>query len=410
MLVANCNDLLVESTPMCYIYSGMINMSGKKDIRLDVFFTVGLKQEGSVMEMDAQQRFRYHFEPEKGWMNDPNGLIFYRGQYHAFFQHYPYAPQWGQMHWGHAVSDDLLHWQELPIALYPDMWYEDEGGCFSGSAVEKDGRLYLFYTSVSRELKQSQSVAYSDDGIHFTKYEGNPVIPNNPLGYADFRDPKVSCIDGTWYMVVGSGDETSGKVLLFTSEDLLKWEYAGILFEGKEFAPCIECPDFFKLGQKYVLMFSKIGKPERSAWFLVGDFVDGKLVNYTVSRPEWGIDFYAPQTFLHGKRRIMIGWMYHWGKKAPEGCPRAGALTIPRELTLEDDRIRTYPVAEVRHLLKGESAHVRKKGDQLVILDAAGKEFTYPLPEVHQLEILEDTKAVEVFVNQGEFSVTQWYV
>ena len=98
--------------------------------------------------MTGMTRFSWHFEPQKGWMNDPNGLIFFRGQYHAFFRHYPHAPSWGQMHWGHAVSDDLLHWKELPIALYPDQPYEDDGGCFSGSAVEKDGRLYLFYTSV----------------------------------------------------------------------------------------------------------------------------------------------------------------------------------------------------------------------------------------------------------------------
>lgn len=362
------------------------------------------------MKIDPQQRFAYHFEPETGWMNDPNGLIVYRGQYHAFFQHYPYAPKWGQMHWGHAVSEDLLHWKELPIALYPDQWYENEGGCFSGSAVEKDGRLYLFYTSVSRELKQTQSVAYSDDGIHFTKYEGNPVIAKNPLGYSDFRDPKVSLIDGVWYMVVGTGNEDSGKVLLFTSEDLLQWSYVGILFEGKEFAPCIECPDFFKLGDRYVLMFSKIGEPERSAWFLVGDFTDGKLVDYTISRPEWGIDFYAPQTFRDGDRQILIGWMYHWGKEAPEGCPRAGALTIPRELSLVNDRIFSYPVAEARHLLKAASDHVRVVGESLEILDDKGTVFSYPLPPVRSIEILEDAKAAEVFINHGEASVTQWFI
>ena len=123
-----------------------------------------------------QKRFSYHFEPRKGWMNDPNGLIEFQGQYHAFFQHNPYEPKWGPMHWGHAVSKDLIHWQELPIALEPKEWYENDGGCFSGSAIEKDGKLYLFYTSVSKDLGQTQSVAISEDGIHFEKYEGNPVI------------------------------------------------------------------------------------------------------------------------------------------------------------------------------------------------------------------------------------------
>lgn len=123
---------------------------------------------------------QYHFEPPRGWMNDPNGLIFYQGRYHAFYQHNPYAPKWDVMHWGHAVSEDLLHWEHLPMALVPDQPYEDDLGCFSGSAVEKDGRLYLFYTAVSHRFGQAQCVAWSDDGVHFTKYEGNPVIDHFP--------------------------------------------------------------------------------------------------------------------------------------------------------------------------------------------------------------------------------------
>ena len=354
------------------------------------------------------QRFQYHFEPKTGWMNDPNGLIFFRGQYHAFFQYNPYAPHWDRMHWGHAVSDDLIHWEEKPIALYPDQWYEDDGGCFSGSAVEKDGRLYLFYTSVSRELKQTQSVAYSDDGIHFTKYSGNPVIPVNPLGYPDFRDPKVTRIDDTWYMVVGTGDSSAGKVLLFTSEDLLSWDYVGILFEGAEFAHCIECPDFFRLGEKYVLMFSKIGETERATRFVIGDFRDGKLISDTIQCPEWGIDFYAPQTSQAGSRRIMIGWMYHWGKQAPEGCLFAGALTIPRQLRLTTAGITSFPVQEARCLLKQESAYVKVQGTKLTLLDRQGKAASYTIPELHSLDILEDSKSIEVFVNGGTHVFTRW--
>lgn len=353
-------------------------------------------------------RFQYHFEPRTGWMNDPNGLIFFRGKYHAFFQHYPHAAHWGQMHWGHAVSEDLIHWEELPIALYPDMPYENDGGCFSGSAIEKDGRLYLFYTSVSHELGQTQSVAWSDDGVHFTKYECNPVIRENPLGSADFRDPKVTCLDGINYMVVGSGDESSGKVLLFTSEDLLHWEYIGVLFEGAEYAQCIECPDFFKMRDRHVLMFSKINEKERSTVFVVGDFVNGKLVNYTISRPEWGPDFYAPQTFEAQGRRVMIGWMYHWGKEAPAGCLFAGALSIPRELRLEGDRILNFPVEEAGSLLSQESAYVRREGETLYFSDRAGNTVRREIPGLETVDILEDTKSIEVFANGGEMSFSWW--
>ena len=356
--------------------------------------------------MRKQVRFNYHFEPQKGWMNDPNGLIYYKGQYHAFFQHNPYAPWWGKMHWGHAVSSDLIHWEELPIALYPDKPYENEGGCFSGSAIEKDGRLYLFYTSVSRELKQTQSVAYSDDGIHFVKYCNNPVIPKNPLGFSDFRDPKVTEIDGKYYMVVGTGNKDTGKVILFSSKDLLQWDYIGVLFEGEEYANCIECPDFFKIGSKYVLMFSKIKKHE--VHFVVGDFVDGKLINYTICRPEWGIDFYTPQTFTDGKRRIMIGWMYHWGKYAPLGCKFAGALTIPRELTLSGNKIINFPVKEARKLLTKQSRYVQVEGNRLTLKTRGRKKVIHELEELNQIDILEDTKSIEVFVNGGTDSFSLW--
>ena len=353
-------------------------------------------------------RFWYHFEPRVGWMNDPNGLVFFKGKYHAFFQHYPYAPRWGQMHWGHAVSEDLIHWEELPIALYPDMAYEDDGGCFSGSAVEKDGRLYLFYTSVSHELGQTQSVAWSVDGIQFAKYPGNPVIRENPLHTRDFRDPKVSLIDGTYYMVVGSGDAEGGKVLLYRSKDLLEWEYVGVLFTDEASRPAIECPDFFKLDDKYVLMYSKMNVPEGSTQFVVGDFVDGKLVNGSVSCPVQGLDFYAPQTFERENRRIMIGWMYHWGKDVQEGCGFAGALSIPRELKLMNGNIYNFPVEEAWPLLKMESAFVRVEGNYLTLLDKRGNAEVRELPRIETVDILEDNKSVEVFVNGGEWSFSYW--
>ena len=191
------------------------------------------------------QRFTFHFEPHKGWMNDPNGLIYYQGRYHAFFQHNPHEPVWGPMHWGHAVSQDLLHWEELPIALFPDQPYEDDKGCFSGSAVERDGVLYLFYTAVSKQLGQTQCVAVSRDGKAFEKYKGTPVIAAPPAeGSYDFRDPKVVELDGKTYMVCGSGKDGVGKILLYEQgKDLFTWQYVGVLFESSEYGKVLECPD-----------------------------------------------------------------------------------------------------------------------------------------------------------------------
>lgn len=158
---------------------------------------------------EEKWRPKYHFTAPVSWMNDPNGLIYYKGWYHLFYQYNPKHCDWASMHWGHAVSRDMIYWKDMPVALKPDQDYENdpEGGCFSGCAVEKDGLLYIFYTaSVKREgrLHQTQCLITSEDGIHFEKYEGNPIIPEPPEGaLEEFRDPKVFSAAGKWYMVVG---------------------------------------------------------------------------------------------------------------------------------------------------------------------------------------------------------------
>ena len=353
------------------------------------------------------ERLQYHFEPKKGWMNDPNGLCFFRGRYHAFFQHNPYEPRWGPMHWGHAVSDDLIRWEELPIALYPDQPYEDAGGCFSGSAVVKDGKLYLFYTSVSKALGQTQSVAVTEDGLHFEKYAENPVIRAFPPdGSEDFRDPKVTLLNGTYYMVVGSGRNGEGKILLFASADLLRWEYQGVLFADASCGPVLECPDLFELGGKTVLMFSKMGLETENTQFVVGAFDCARFIEEARCTPETGPQFYAPQTFLAPDgRRILIGWLYDWKKPLDEGADYAGALTLPRELTLEGSRVLTRPVREAAPLLTAEDPLVSAEGETLFV---CGRPFSCG-EEVERLEILRDTKTLEVFVNGGRHCVSYWF-
>lgn len=325
---------------------------------------------------------KYHFEPKKGWMNDPNGLIYYKGQYHAFFQHNPYSTHWDTMHWGHAVSKDLIHWQELDIALYPDQPYENDGGCFSGSAIVKDDRLYLFYTSVSHELGQTQSVAYSDDGITFHKYENNPIIKTFPSdGCAEFRDPKVYETTNGYMMVIGSMGDGKGRVLRYYSDNLLDWNYAGILFEAEDYDKPIECPDFFPMEDKYVLMYSEIGKTEESVRFVIGSYDGDIFTPENDCRPEHGPQFYAPQTFLAPDgRRILIGWFYDWQRKVPKDAVRAGAFTIPRELRLDDNKIKMLPVREAAPYLTNS--------DNTIILD--------------------DDGVRELFINGGEESYSIW--
>lgn len=396
---------------------------------------------------------RYHFECKKGWMNDPNGLVFFKGKYHAFFQHYPYATRWGQMHWGHAVSNDLTNWEELDIALYPDQAYENSGGCFSGSAIVKDDRLYLFYTSVSEELGQTQSMAYSDDGINFIKYENNPIIKDSPLGdNKEFRDPKVflykdDC-DNPYRMVVGAGIDGIGKILLFKSANLINWDYVGEILSSLDLGPCAECPDLFylttgeeypeetsgsvfdiykELGmpipeelissneastyQKWVLMFSSIkGKPSH-VLYMTGDF-DGTnfIQDSDVFAVEIGPDFYAPQTFEDDKkRRILIGWMYNWQKRPSEGATHVGAFTIPREMSFNDEgRLTINAIREVSDKLKSESSFVKYDRGRLEVSYKGQKFFDKAYKEEPALRILEDVGVVEVFINGGIETVTAY--
>lgn len=319
---------------------------------------------------NGKMRQHYHFMAQTGWINDPNGLIYYRGKYHFFYQHNPYHGFWDSMHWGHAVSDDMLHWEYLPLALAPSETYDDHqrGGCFSGSAVEHDGRLYLMYTGTANEgsgSEQTQCIAFSDDGIHFEKYEGNPVL-TAPEGVAvdRFRDPKVWKHEDTYYMVCGAGCDDKGQALLYRSEDMLHWTFFNVLAESRgEWGYMWECPDFYPMGDKYVLMFSPMGSGEHTAVYLIGDFdyETGKFRYHTSSEIDWGFDYYAPQSFLAPDgRRIAVGWANEWewmplwkdwGPTFKEGW--CGSFNIPREVRLtENGTLQFVPIVEIESLRK----------------------------------------------------------
>lgn len=349
-------------------------------------------------------RLTGHFEPEAGWINDPNGLCFFKGQYHAFFQHYPHAPKWGPMHWGHAVSDDLIHWKELPIALYPDMPYENGGGCFSGSALERDGRLYLMYTSVSKEQGQTQSMAVSEDGLHFVKLPENPVIARSPLDTEnrDFRDPKIFSYKNEYRMVCGAGVDGLASVLLFRSDDLLHWRYMNPIFQSREYGPVPECPDLFPLGDKWVLLFSRMDET-RSVQFVIGDFDGERFIPESFQQPEVGTDFYAAQSFLDNKnRRLVIGWLFNWNRTVPENAVRAGALSLARELSLQNGRLFMAPAAEAKPFLTAQDGCVERRAGKVTVTNGRRVLLERPEQEVSSLKIYADTRTREVFLNHGE--------
>ncbi|WP_392551516.1 glycoside hydrolase family 32 protein [Orbus wheelerorum] len=311
----------------------------------------------------------YHIAAKAGWINDPNGLVYFNGKYHAFFQHYPYNENWGPMHWGHVVSDDLVHWQHLPIALAPSEDY-DIDGCFSGSAVDDNGVLALIYTGHvwlkepgdDSAIREVQCLAISHDGINFEK---QGVVLTPPDGIMHFRDPKVWRQANKWFMVVGARDQQDvGQVLLYSSNDLRHWNFEQVLAKTDDpDVYMMECPDFFPLGDKYVLLFSPQGMKANGyeyrnrfqSGYLVGEWQPGspfKIVR-EFTEMDNGHDFYAPQTLIaKDGRRIAIGWMDMWESPMPSKADKwAGALTLPRELTLaSDNKVLSKPVREIKSL------------------------------------------------------------
>lgn len=329
----------------------------------------------------GEARPEFHLSARVGWMNDPNGFSYYNGEYHMFYQYHPYDSHWGPMHWGHAVSGDLLHWRYLPAALAPDSDF-DRDGCFSGSAVTlKDGRQLLMYTGVVNETQpdgsslgvQTQCIAFGD-GTDYVKYGQNPVLdssnlPENSSRY-DFRDPRLwQMEDGSFRCVVGScTPEKDGQILLFGSPDGIHWKFEKILIQNKgRFGRMWECPDFFELDGKQVLLVSPQDMLPHGFEYHNGNGTLCLIGNYeketdtfleeTNQAIDYGIDFYAPQTVLTPDgRRIMIGWMQNWdtcNMHSPEQ-PWFGQMSLPRELSVRDGRLIQKPVRELESLRKNK--------------------------------------------------------
>lgn len=320
----------------------------------------------------------YHASPRIHWMNDPNGLIQYRGEYHLYYQHNPYSEEWGNIHWAHKKSKDLIHWEELPIALAPSEWY-DKDGCFSGSSIEHEGKLYVYYTSnvftspqgLPDDLLQQQCLAISEDGgISFTKYENNPIIEAPPAGIGQnnhFRDPKVWKHGDHWYMVLGTKKDDKGKVLLYRSHNLLEWEYVSVIAQSDgSMGYMYECPDLFRIGEYDILLISPEGVRDYPlSGYYVGklDYETGTYTHGAFHVLDDGFHFYAPQTMEdHLGRRVLIGWMPMNGRKL--GKSWSGAMTIPRVLTLDEhnERLIIQPVEE---LIKLRTQHIQHK--QLIV-------------------------------------------
>lgn len=383
--VAERNDIgLADGAPDWWAFIDVSTWRGKSvTLRVDSKLPADSRALSAIEQSDTIKgagdlyheplRAQFHFSSRRGWNNDPNGLVFYRGEYHLFYQHNPFGWAWGNMHWGHAVSSDLVHWTELGDVLAPDV----QGDMFSGSAVvdwkNSSGLgttgqppLVLIYTSTLT----GQSIAFSTDGRHFTKFTGNPVLKNIPGAVAN-RDPKVYWNEPTkkWVMALYVGLPASectpaapngcenldkdGKpkrkntIFFLTSDNLKDWTITSHI-DG-----FYECPDYFQLpvdgdtrNQKWVLTAA-------NSEYMVGSF-DGRTFHpETPKLPgNRGRGFYAAQTFsdLPGSRRIQIGWF----QTETKGMPFNQSMTMPQELKListpAGPRLARTPIKELEVL------------------------------------------------------------
>jgi beta-fructofuranosidase len=307
-------------------------------------------------------RPQFHLLPARNWMNDPNGPIFWNGLYHMFFQYNPNAAVWGDMHWNHAVSEDMIHWRHLPIALAPTPGWADANGCFTGSAVNDNGVATILYTGVQESaferatlrdghhnFRETQCLATSSDPqLRTWKKWKDPVIqpPEDPK-LTGFRDPFLwqEGKTKTWYLGVASGQfKVGGCVLLYRSRDLRNWEYLHPLASGqwteKENTNAVdsgemwECPDFFPLGKKHVLLYSTAGQ----VIWETGELDSKELVFHPQKRGvlDHGA-YYAQKTQLDAKgNRILWGWI---PEKRPDSeliaAGWAGCMALPRVLSLD---------------------------------------------------------------------------
>ena len=378
-------------------------------------------------QVKEQYRPRYHFTAPCGFINDPNGFTVYNGKFQLFYQ----CRYEGVVGWGHAESADLMHFTHLPLAVFPGEAY-DKDGCWSGGAMEKDGKLYILYTGQTNATQTApqhevQCLAVSEDGgITFRKIESNHVIvPEQMTGdfsTSDFRDPSVWKHGDSYYTVVGNSKNSAwkGQAQLFTSKDLLSWQYVGVMYEDASLGDMWECPSFMPVDENTdLLVMSPIAVPvsghayhnSRSTVYLIGklNYQTGKFTPRKIGEVDYGKDFYAAQiTKSPQGEPTLIAWMANWGREyyTERNAGFANNFTLPRRLQLTGDEFLQFPARGVE-----ESFHLSQTSQ--AILQNETKSFDGIGGNCCRLKVNADmtdaqTFAVKVFVGGGYESVISY--
>ena len=422
-----------------------------------------------MLENISKVRPKFHITGGEGWINDPNGLVKFNGEYHVFFQYYSDATYWGPMHWGHVKSKDLTHWERLPIALRPD---EQDDGCFSGSAIVFRNKLWLLYTSYKQNdgeesSRQTQALASSSDGVNFQKHGiviGESDLP--PEYYpCDFRDPKIMQADDCFYCLIAARKRGGrGRILMYKSVDLFKWQFVCDVTGHDSSGTMIECPDYFR--ELRLLTYCEQNQPSEGSTHLnlhstfaqFGDMDFSSSFNPSGEKQiiDYGFDFYAAQTF-HDEP-IMFGWLGMWERNYPsDKYGFAGMLTVPRKLGRNGNELIQTPVYAGKKVfeasvsgklsdriiegvikieikgLKKLCLKMRKSGDNYASLTLCGNEWIfdrskagaeivgmekdgdslsgirrmpYKSGQVNNLEIVFDTFSIEIFADGKALSST----
>ncbi|HEM5969286.1 TPA: glycoside hydrolase family 32 protein [Streptococcus suis] len=371
-----------------------------------------------------------HFVPEIGWINDPNGFVYFKGEYHLFYQYNPYDSVWGPMHWGHAKSKDLVNWEHLPVALAPDKDY-DKDGCFSGSAIVKEDTLWLMYTgnivNEDGSVRQVQNMAYSTDGIHFEKIAQNPVateelLPEEVIAN-DFRDPKIFEKDGRYYSVVATKHKDGvGCIVLLGSDDLLDWQFESIFLKGQAHQGHVwECPDYFEVdGQEYLIVSPMRYQKEANDFVNINSniFVTGHVdwdkkvfVADSFKEIDHGHDFYAAQTTEGPEgERVMIAWMHTWGRPLVTndlGHKWYGQMTLPRLLKQDENGLKqvlpagilnSFDDIEIGQVIQGPSKLSLKLDDSLDLKLGTDQDY---------LQFGYDKERQEVYIDRSSLKIQQ---
>ncbi len=349
-----------------------------------------------------QHRPLYHFLPEANWLNDPNGVIQWQDEYHLFYQHNPNGAFHNTIHWGHAVSRDLVHWEHLPVALTPTPGTADADGCWSGYTVNNQGVPTIIYTGI-RNRVQLPCLATSPDNLRtWHKYEGNPIIATPPqnLDVTGFRD---HCVwqdkNGLWYQIIGTGFKPGGgAALLYRSPDLLQWEYLHPLYSGdfEKTGIVWECPDFFQLDEKFVLFISST--VDRQVVYYVGDYVNQKFQpSQNARRFDHGGYSYAHQSLRDSTgRRIVWSWIREGrGIPAQKAAGWSGLMSLPLVLSWQPNQNLGIAFAPELQALRGEHYHLNN-------LELSSD---LPLEEIKG-DCLEIEVEVEFLEEAGEFGIT----